>query len=120
MGTAFGEDGNIPMIGTFHSVCVKILRKHLHLFGFENSFAIYDEKDQEILIKRILESMSLDPKRTSPKAVLSHISNAKNQLIGPEEYRQYSSDYFSEKSRKFIRCIRKIYRKITRWILMTL
>ncbi|MBD3330176.1 AAA family ATPase, partial [Candidatus Peregrinibacteria bacterium] len=88
---------DIPTIGTFHSICVRILRKNIHLLDYENTFAIYDIADQQILIKRIMKQMMLDPKRVNPKAVLSHISNAKNQLIGPKEYSRYASDYFSEK-----------------------
>lgn len=88
---------DIPTIGTFHSICVRILRKNIHLLDFENSFAIYDMADQQILVKRIMEEMLIDTKRINPKAILSHISNAKNQLIGPKEYQAYARDYFSEK-----------------------
>lgn len=87
----------LPTVGTFHSICIRILRKHIHLLGYENVFAIYDEADQQIVVKRILESMGLDLKKTTPRAVLNHISNAKNQLIGPSEYGQFASDYFAEK-----------------------
>ncbi|MFH1533743.1 MAG: UvrD-helicase domain-containing protein [Nitrospirota bacterium] len=90
-------DSSIPSVGTFHSICVRILRKHIHLLDFENSFGIYDMTDQQILVKRVMEDMNLDVKRVNPKAVLAHISNAKNQLIGPEEYKSYANDYFSEK-----------------------
>ncbi|MBI5753695.1 DNA helicase PcrA [Candidatus Peregrinibacteria bacterium] len=84
-------------IGTFHSACMRILRKHIHLLGYENTFVVYDDADQQILIKRIIEEMGLDTKKVTPKAVLNHISNAKNQLIGPAEYMQFAGDYFSEK-----------------------
>lgn len=87
----------LPTVGTFHSICVRILRKNLHLLDYENSFAIYDTTDQEILMKRVMEELLIDAKRINPKAVLSHLSNAKNQLIGPEEYSNYAGDYFSEK-----------------------
>ena len=93
----FGERIDLPTIGTFNSVCVRILRKNIHLLDYENSFAIYDTTDQQILVKRVMDEMGIDSKRVNPKAVLSHISNAKNQLIGAEEYRNFSSDYFSEK-----------------------
>lgn len=87
----------LPTVGTFHSVCVRILRKHIHLLDFENTFAIYDTTDQEILIKRVMEDMGIDSKRLNPKAVLSYISNAKNQLISHDEFKTYTNDYFSEK-----------------------
>ncbi len=89
--------GSIPSVGTFHAICVRILRKHIHLLDYENSFGIYDMADQQILIKRVMEDMNLDVKRVNPKAVLAHISNAKNQLIGSDEFRSYANDYFSEK-----------------------
>lgn len=99
LGNNAPADGRagLPTIGTFHSVCIRILRKHIHLFGYENAFVIYDDADQQILVKRILESMGLDIKKVTPKAVLNHISNAKNQLIPYTEYSQFASDYFSEK-----------------------
>lgn len=88
---------HVPTVGTFHSICVRILRKNIHLLDYENSFAIYDTTDQEILMKRLMESMLIDVKRINPKAVLSHISNAKNQLINHKEYGKYANDFFSEK-----------------------
>lgn len=91
------NDPNIPTVGTFHSVCVRILRKHLHLLDYENSFAIYDETDQQIVVKKIMEEMMMDSKKINPKAILNHISNAKSQLILPDQYAQYARDYFSEK-----------------------
>lgn len=97
IGDKITDENSIPTIGTFHSVCVRILRKNIHNLDFENSFAIYDTADQQILMKRIMDHMGLDSKRINPKAVLSHISNAKNQLIGPTEYGSYANDYFSEK-----------------------
>jgi ATP-dependent DNA helicase UvrD/PcrA len=90
-------DRDIPTVGTFHSVCVRILRKNIHLLDYENSFVIYDMADQQILMKRIMKDMMIDPKRINPKAVLGNISNAKNQLIGPKDYGQFAGDYFSEK-----------------------
>jgi len=91
------DDPSLPTVGTFHSVCVRILRKHLHLLDYENSFAIYDDTDQQILVKKIMEEMMIDPKKINPRAVLSHISNAKSQLLLPDDYGQYAHDYFSEK-----------------------
>lgn len=91
------ENRSMPTVGTFHSICIRILRKHIHLLGYENVFVIYDDADQQILVKRIIEGMGLDVKKVTPKAVLSHISNAKNQLLGPNDYRQFANDFFSEK-----------------------
>lgn len=87
----------MPTVGTFHSICVRMLRKDVHLLDYENNFAIYDATDQEILIKRVMEDIGIDSKRFNPRAILSHISNAKNQLISYEEFKNYTNDYFSEK-----------------------
>ncbi|MCK9186281.1 UvrD-helicase domain-containing protein [Candidatus Gracilibacteria bacterium] len=93
----FYEDDSIPTVGTFHSICVRILRKYIHLLGYENTFVIYDDTDQQILMKHILEEMMLDPKKMAPRAILGSISNAKNQLLGPKEFAGYAHDFFSEK-----------------------
>lgn len=91
------NERDLPTVGTFHSICVRILRKNIHFLDYENSFAIYDTADQQILVKRIMEARMIDIKKVNPKAVLSHISNAKNQLMGPAAYQGYAHDYFSEK-----------------------
>jgi len=91
------NDSSLPTIGTFHSICVRILRRNIHLLDYENSFAIYDAADQQILVKRIMDQLNIDPKKINPRAILAHISNAKNQLLGPREFSGYSSDYFSER-----------------------
>ena len=88
---------SLPTIGTFHSVCVKILRQNIHQMDFEKSFAIYDMADQQILIKRLMIDAEMDPKKLNPKAVLGFISNAKNQLIGPQQFNQYADSAFAEK-----------------------
>lgn len=90
-------DQSLPTVGTFHSICVRILRKNIQFLDYETSFGIYDATDQQILVKRVMKDMLIDDKKINPKAVLSHISNSKNQLIGPDDYSQFASDYFSEK-----------------------
>ncbi len=91
------EEKNLPNIGTFHSTCVRILRKNIHLLNYENSFTIYDTADQQILMKHVMKDLNLSDKQFNPKAILTHISNAKNQLINPTEYRSYANNYFTEK-----------------------
>ncbi|MBI2638307.1 UvrD-helicase domain-containing protein [Candidatus Peregrinibacteria bacterium] len=87
----------LPTIGTFHSVCVRILRKHIHLLDFENSFVIYDDSDQQILMKHIFADLKINEKELNPRAVLNHISAAKNRLIGPEKFTSQADSYFAEK-----------------------
>jgi len=91
------DSRDVPFIGTFHSFCVKMLRKHIHLLDYENQFAIYDASDQQVLMKRILKEENIDEKQLNPRAVLSHISTAKNGMIGPREYEMKSDSYFAEK-----------------------
>lgn len=88
---------DLPTIGTFHSVCVRILRKHIHLLDFENQFTIYDTSDQRILMKHIFEDLKINEKEINPRAVLSHISNAKNRLVGPKAFESMAQSYFEEK-----------------------
>ncbi len=89
-----------PLVGTFHSVCVKILRKDIHQLGYENSFVIYDTADSEALMKRILRDQQLDDKQFNPRTVLHHISQAKNNLINENSYHQKVNSYFEEEVSK--------------------
>lgn len=86
-----------PHVGTFHSTCVRILRRNLHLLDYENNFTIYDVADQQILMKRLMEERHIDPKQINPKAILNHISNAKSELIDPEKYGSMAHNYFTER-----------------------
>lgn len=92
-----GTSGYRPIIGTFHSICVRILRKHLHELDMENNFVIYDSTDQKVLVKRIMKKMQIDDKRLNPKAILYAISNAKNKLVGPVEFSTHAMDYFTQR-----------------------
>lgn len=76
----------VPMLGTFHSVCVQILRREIHHLGRENRFVIYDDTDQLAVMRQIFDELKLDAKEYNPKAVLGSISWAKSHLIGPEGY----------------------------------
>ena len=73
-------------IGTFHSICVRILRRQIDRLGFDTSFVIFDTSDQKTLIKQIIKAQNLDDKLYSDKSVLYEISNAKNEMLEPEEY----------------------------------
>lgn len=87
----------LPTIGTFHSICVRILRKHIHEIDFENSYGIYDATDQQILVKNILKDLDIDDKKFNPRAILACISNAKNELINAVDFSYKAVDYFTEK-----------------------
>ena len=77
----------MPYMGTFHGICVKILRLKGEAIGINPNFVIYDESDKASLIKKITKELKLDPKKVQPKIVISAISNAKNNMINPEDYR---------------------------------
>ncbi|MGL4338723.1 MAG: DNA helicase PcrA [Turicibacter sp.] len=80
-----GDRGKEVWISTFHSMCVRILRRDIDLIGYDLSFGILDDADQLSVIKSVMEDLNLDPKRQSPKYFLSQISNAKNELKTPRD-----------------------------------
>ncbi len=91
------DDPDLPSVGTFHATCVRILRKNLQYLDYDNSFTIYDTADQEILVKHVLEDMHIDPKQANPRAILRHISGAKNELITPDKYKFLVNNSFTER-----------------------
>ncbi len=85
-------------IGTFHSICVRILRKFIDRIGFESSFIIFDTSDQKTLIKECLKSLNIDDKMFNDRSVLSEISNGKNEMLEPSSYAtKYAGDYRKSK-----------------------
>ena len=81
-----GDAVNDMWIGTFHSICVRILRKQIDRIGFDTSFVIFDTSDQKTLVKQILKSKNIDDKIFTDKTCLYEISNAKNDMIEPDRY----------------------------------
>ena len=81
-----GDIANDMWIGTFHSICVRILRKFIDRIGFERSFVIFDTSDQKTVIKQILKNMNLDDKIFTDKTIQYEISNAKNDMLEPDTY----------------------------------
>ncbi|MBP3800518.1 MAG: DNA helicase PcrA [Clostridia bacterium] len=81
-----GDNATDMWVGTFHSICVKILRRFIDRIGFDSSFIIFDTSDQKTLIKNCLKDLSIDDKLFSEKSVQSEISNAKNEMLEPEQY----------------------------------
>lgn len=86
------------MMGTFHSVFLGILRRHAELIGYKPGFTIYDTTDSRNLIKMIIKDLGLDEKNYKPATILSVISNAKNQLVSPEQY--YRDSYEMDRDKK--------------------
>lgn len=83
-------------VATFHSSCVKILRRHIDKIGYDNNFTIYDTDDQKTLIKDICKRLNVDTKTLKERAILSAISSAKNELISAERYIKESGDNFGK------------------------
>ena len=81
-----GEQAKDLWMGTFHSICVKILRSHIEKIGYESSFIIFDTSDQRTLIKRCIKELNLDDKIFTDRSVQSEISNAKNEMLEPDQY----------------------------------
>ena len=73
-------------VATFHSTCVRMLRRHIEYLGYSTNFTIYDADDQKTLIRQVMKKLDIDPKMYKEKSMLSYISSAKDQLISPEEF----------------------------------
>ena len=80
----FGSDS--VWVSTFHSCCVRILRRHIDLLGYDTNFTIYDSDDQKSVMKDVIRSMDLDPKIYKERSFLGVISHAKDELVSPEEF----------------------------------
>ncbi|MDQ1104480.1 DNA helicase-2/ATP-dependent DNA helicase PcrA [Nocardioides zeae] len=80
-----GRRARVMWVSTFHSACVRILRKEIERLGFSSSFSIYDAADSQRLMTLVLNDLDLDPKRYQPRAVLAWVSNAKNELKDAEQ-----------------------------------
>ncbi len=81
-----GKDPKDIWVSTFHSLCVRILRRHIENIGYTRSFTIYDSDDQKTLMHEIIKFLNLDPKKYKERAFLSVISSAKDELLTPMQY----------------------------------
>lgn len=103
-----GDAAQDIWMGTFHSICVRILRKFVDRIGFESSFIIFDTSDQRTMIKGCLKDLNIDDKMFTDRSVQAEISNAKNQMLDPEQYSvQANGDFRREK----IATIYELYQK---------
>jgi DNA helicase-2/ATP-dependent DNA helicase PcrA len=89
------EGGELPLISTFHSACVRILRRDIRHLGYESNFAIYDDKDSEKLIKEILGEMNIDEKKYPAKLFAASIDDCKNAGKSPDDVA--GGDYFQDR-----------------------
>ena len=81
-----GDGAERMWVATFHSACLRMLRAHAEVLGYERGFTIYDATEAEQLVERIMKEMGLDVKRLPPRGVYSMISGAKNEMISPARY----------------------------------
>ena len=86
----------IPNVGTFHSMSARILRHEAQEAGLSRDFVIYDDSDQESLVKEISNNLEIDPKRFRPRAIMSTISSAKQEMVTPESYQSMAHGPFQE------------------------
>lgn len=91
----FGADS--IWVSTFHSSCVRILRRHIENLGYTTNFTIYDSDDQRTLMRLVLKTLDIDPKLYKDRAMLGLISTAKNELITAEEFEKNASSDFRQK-----------------------
>ena len=91
-----GDVASRAWIMTFHAACGRILRREAPRLGYRSNITIYDDADQVRVVKAVLEDLGRDPKRFSPRGVHAQISNAKNQLVTPDEYLARVSNFYDQ------------------------
>lgn len=96
VNSILGQGGEDVWVSTFHSMCVRILRRDVDAIGYDRNFTILDGSDQLTLMKRILKELNIDPKKYDPRSILGAISNAKNELLTPETYAERQGSFFEE------------------------
>ena len=93
-----GQDGEKVWASTFHSTCVRILRNDIEAIGYDSNFVIYDDTDQQTVLKMIVKEMNLDEKKFNPRGLAGYISNQKNELHTPQHaYYSAQQDLVEEK-----------------------
>ncbi len=103
-----GEVAKDIWMGTFHSICVRILRRFIDRIGFDTSFIIFDTSDQRTLVKNCMKDLAIDDKLFTDRSILSEISNAKNEMLEPDQYTlRANGDFRKEK----IATVYELYQK---------
>ncbi len=102
-----GEQSANIWVSTFHSTCVRILRRFIESLGYDRNFTIYDADDQKTLMKDVLKQLQIDTRQMKEKAFLSAISSAKDELVGPDAYALTAYDFTAKK-------VAQVYREYQR------
>ena len=92
-----GADGMSVWVATFHSTCVRILRRYIDRLGYDNRFTIYDSDDQKTLMKEICRKLNIDTKKYKERSLLAQISHAKDEMISPDEMEMNAGGDFNQK-----------------------
>lgn len=87
---------SLPIVGTFHSICVRILRREIEKMGYKSGFNIFDDQDQSALMKKVMAELEIDPTKFRPQGILATISKAKNELIDPVRFNAEAAGYWEE------------------------
>lgn len=106
-----GPSSQEMIISTFHSLCVRILRRDIAHIGYENSFSILDPSDQLTVLKQVLKTLNLDPKQYDPRAMLGQISSYKNEMITAEKASEIASTYFEQQVAEIYNLYQKTLRR---------
>lgn len=96
VSSLLGAGGEDVWVSTFHSMCVRILRRDVDYIGYDRNFTILDSSDQLTLMKRILKELNIDPKKFDPRSILGQISQAKNELKTPADYAALQGSLFED------------------------
>ncbi len=91
LGARADDRGFMPYMGTFHGICVRLLRQDGEYVGISNRFVIFDESDRQAAVKRVSKQLMIDEKLFPAKILSSLISSAKNDMVGPREYNNFAS-----------------------------
>ncbi|GIO22814.1 DNA helicase PcrA [Oceanobacillus sp. J11TS1] len=106
-----GSQGANMWVSTFHSMCVRILRRDIDRIGYTSNFSILDSGDQLSVVKQVLKNLNIDPKKFDPRAMLGQISAAKNELITAEEYAKNAGNFYDRQVAQVYEGYQKMLRK---------
>ncbi|MEX2007983.1 MAG: UvrD-helicase domain-containing protein [Candidatus Spechtbacterales bacterium] len=93
-----GPPSQMPTMGTFHSVCVRLLREHAALIGYSPQFTIFDASDQQTVLKQAMKELGIDPKQITPNKIAAIISGAKDELLLPEMFVAQAGTYLEREA----------------------
>src|SRR5690625_5003988 len=106
-----GPESEYMWVSTFHSMCVRILRRDIERIGYNKNFSIIDSSDQLSVMKQILKNLNIDPKQYDPRAMIAQVSNRKNELITPEKAIETAGNYFEKQVAETYNAYQKTLRK---------